>query len=146
MPEIEICLMTEADLDGVMEIEKENFKFPWKREIFLSDLHRQSAHCFVAKKKGVVLGYIVILQALDEFHLANIAVRKIYQRQGIGNALMSEMLKIAKEKGIKNIYLEVRKSNLGAQIFYEKFGFNFTYTRKGYYEDGEDALIYEKKI
>ncbi|MEO0101836.1 MAG: ribosomal-protein-alanine N-acetyltransferase, partial [candidate division WOR-3 bacterium] len=72
MPEIEISPMTEKDLDGVLEIEKENFKFPWKREIFLSDLNRKSAHCLVAKKKGLVLGYIIILQALDEFHLANI--------------------------------------------------------------------------
>ncbi|MEO0098221.1 MAG: ribosomal protein S18-alanine N-acetyltransferase [candidate division WOR-3 bacterium] len=146
MPEIEICPMTEKDLDGVLEIEKENFKFPWKREIFLSDLNRKSAYCLVAKKKGLVLGYIIILQALDEFHLANISVKKGYQRQGIGSALMNEMLKIAQENGIKSIYLEVRKSNLPAQRFYEKFGFTFTYTRKGYYEDGEDALIYEKKI
>ncbi|MEO0102692.1 MAG: ribosomal protein S18-alanine N-acetyltransferase, partial [candidate division WOR-3 bacterium] len=140
MAEIEIIPMTETDLDEVIAIEKENFKFPWKRELFLYDLNKRNTYCLSAKKKEKVLGYIIIFQALDEFHLANIAVKKEYQRKGIGSALMSKMLKIAQDKGIKSIYLEVRKSNLPAQRFYEKFGFTFTYTRKGYYEDGEDAL------
>ncbi len=146
MEEIVITRMTEEDLDTVMRIERENFKFPWNRELFLSDLNKRFAHCLTAKKKGEVLGYIIIFQTLDEFHLANIAVDQRHQRKGIGTKLMQEMLKIAQEKKIKNIFLEVRRSNLPAQKFYERFGFFHSYTRRGYYEDGEDALVYEKSL
>uniref|UniRef100_A0A7C3YTY3 [Ribosomal protein bS18]-alanine N-acetyltransferase n=1 Tax=candidate division WOR-3 bacterium TaxID=2052148 RepID=A0A7C3YTY3_UNCW3 len=146
MSEIQITRMTEEDLDEVMAIERESFKFPWKREFFCYDLSRKSAYCLVAKRAEEVVGYIIILQVLDEFHLANIAVKKEYRRQGIGSRLLAEMLKIAKANKIRNIFLEVRRSNLIAQRLYEKFGFHFSYVRKAYYEDGEDALVYEKRI
>ncbi len=146
MEDLIITKMTEDDLDQVMKIERENFKFPWKRDFFIYDMNKKSAHCLVIKKGEKVLGYVILFCVLDEFHLANIAVDQAYQRQGIGSRLLQEVIKIAKEKDVKRIYLEVRQSNFKAQRFYEKFGFYRTTTRKGYYEDGEDALIYERRI
>ncbi len=138
--------MTENDLDQVIRIERENFKLPWKREFFLSDLNKDTADCLVGKVAGRVLGYVVAFRVLDELHLANISVDKKYQRKGIGTKLLATITEQAKEKGLKKIFLEVRKSNLKAQKFYEKFNFRYAYTRKSYYEDGEDALVYEKRI
>jgi len=44
----------------------------------------------------------------------------------------------------KPLLLEVRVSNVGAQEFYLAIGFNFIGRAKGYYHDGEDALLMER--
>lgn len=53
------------------------------------------------------------------------------------------MVEIAKQKEVKEVFLEVRKSNTEAIKFYESFHFELAGTRKDYYQDPmEDALIY----
>ena len=53
-----------------------------------------------------------------------ISVKKDYWRNGIGNAVMEELIRLAKEHDtIKNISLGVNRSNKNAIIMYEKFGF-----------------------
>ena len=75
--------------------------------------------------------------------LHKIVVAENYKRKGIGNKLFLFMLEIAKQKKVKEIFLEVRKSNTEAIKFYESFHFELADIRKDYYRDPmEDALIY----
>ena len=69
------------------------------------------------------------------------AVRSALRRKGIGASLLQEA--IAHCAG-KPLLLEVRVSNVGAQEFYLALGFNFIGRAKGYYHDGEDALLMER--
>ena len=50
------------------------------------------------------------------------------------------------QKQCSVISLEVRKSNFKAQNLYKKFDFIEMNVRKGYYEDGEDALFMMKAL
>ena len=43
-------------------------------------------------------------------------------------------------------FLEVRASNAAACRLYSKMGFEEVGIRKGYYSDGEDALLMEKRL
>lgn len=138
--------MQESDLKGVMEIEKASFKLPWKRSYFLYDMNRAHTYCLVAKEDQKVLGYLIAWKIEDQLHLANIAVHPNERRKGIGSELLKTILAIAAEIRCKSIFLEVRESNRVAQNFYRKFGFIHILTQKNYYHDGEDALIWEKKI
>lgn len=144
--EIKIRWMKSKDLEEVLRIEKENFKFPWKKGYFDYDLRRPNTYCLVAEANNKVVGYLVAWEVAEELHLANISVDKNYQKKGIGTKLMNEIITIARLRDIKKIYLETRVSNIVAQKFYQKFGFKYSYLRKGYYSDGEDAWVMEKDI
>jgi len=143
---VKICRMQESDLEEVMKIERVSFKLPWKRSYFLYDMNRPNAYCLVAKEENRIIGYSVAWKIEDQIHLANIAVHPQERRKGVGSQLLKAILEIGKEVRCQKIFLEVRKSNIQAQNFYRKFGFVHTLTQKGYYHDGEDALLLEKKL
>ncbi|MBC7219245.1 MAG: GNAT family N-acetyltransferase, partial [Hadesarchaea archaeon] len=69
-----------------------------------------------------------------------------FRRQGIGTLLMKEIIDRFKKKEVKTVRLEVRKSNLGAQLFYKKLGFLERGEMPLYYEDGESAIAMELSL
>jgi ribosomal-protein-alanine N-acetyltransferase len=107
----------------------------WRRERFFGDKLPPS-------DRQYVLGFAGIWIMADEAHLTNIAVRKQYQRQGIGERLMISIIDLAAEFKADFITLEVRVSNTAAQSLYSKYGFTQISVRRGYYTDNrEDALL-----
>jgi len=138
--------MQEGDLDDVMRIEKLCFKTPWKRIFFADDIRRPTSSLMVAQVDGKLVGYCVAWLVADEVHLANIAVDPDWQRQGIGDRMLTCILTSCREAGCRDIYLEVRAGNIAALEFYRKYGFRHSFTRRGYYPDGEDALVMEREL
>ena len=89
-----------------------------------------------------VVGFAGIWTLADEVHITNIAVRNLYQRQGIGERLLIATIDLAAELKASLLTLEVRASNLPAQKLYEKYGFVQVGLRRGYYTDNrEDAVL-----
>ena len=135
-----------GDIDQIIAIERESFPTPWSASIFRGEIACPISRVLVAKfdrdPGARVAGYIVYWQVVDETHLHNIAVRRDLRRQGIASRLLGEAVRCSRLKGAKWLTLEVRRSNLIAQRFYEKFGFSVRGIRPGYYTDtSEDALI-----
>jgi ribosomal-protein-alanine N-acetyltransferase len=64
-----------------------------------------------------------------------------YQRRGLGQWLLLNLLEDAYRRQLERATLEVRASNTRALALYTKFGFEPLGTRRKYYPDGEDALI-----
>jgi len=107
----------------------------WRRERFFGNRLPPS-------DRQYVLGFGSIWVMADEAHLTNIAVRKQYQRQGIGERLLISIIDLAAEHKTDFITLEVRVSNTAAQSLYSKYGFTQVSVRSGYYTDNrEDALL-----
>ncbi|KAF2958245.1 GCN5 family acetyltransferase [Thermotoga sp. Ku-13t] len=81
----------------------------------------------VAEYQGEIVGMITLAGSSRRkiLHKAElgISVRKPYWGKGIGSALISEALRIAKQKGFKKIQLEVMEHNERAIRLYKKFGF-----------------------
>ena len=73
--------------------------------------------------------------------IATIGVLPEYRGKGIGRALLEAC---EAELTTENIRLSVRASNTEAIRMYEKAGYGFLDQWKGYYDDGEDALIMNK--
>lgn len=90
-----------------------------------------------------VCGFVVARVVADECELENIVVASHATRQGIGSALLRELIQIARAQKLRRISLEVRDSNHAARNFYEKIGFVQEGSRRTYYLDPpEDAILY----
>ena len=77
-----------------------------------------------------------------EWEIENIAVHGKARRRGLGSHLLGEFLNLVRQKGGRDIFLEVRESNRGARLLYEKWAFVEVGRRKDYYRDpSEDGLI-----
>ena len=144
--QVTIDLMQRADLQEILEIERELFASPWTVGMFTQELENQLAQCLVIRinyeDKSVVGAYIVFRLIADEVHLHNLAVKKEFKRQGLARSLMETMKDIAMQLGISARTLEVRESNKEAISLYLKCGFVVKGRRPLYYTDThEDALI-----
>lgn len=79
---------------------------------------------------------------LDEGDITNVAVRRDRQKEGIGAFLMQSLIRLAAEREVTTIHLEVRVGNETAIRLYERMGFTGDGIRKAYYSDPvEDALL-----
>ena len=135
-----------ADVDAVHRIEQESFIIPWRREFFESEVLSEWRFNRVAKRGGVIVGYLFSMFLLDEMHVNKIAVLESERRKGIADALMADCFAFARKQGIKTISLEVRQSNSGAQDFYRHLDFEKSYIRPRYYPDGESAVVMTREL
>ncbi|WP_166246353.1 ribosomal protein S18-alanine N-acetyltransferase [Paenibacillus turpanensis] len=132
-----------GDIDEVCAIEQEAFTSPWSPSAFYNELTQNHFARYIVMEMGsMLIGYGGLWTIMDEAHITNIAVRDGFRGRKLGDRLLDELQRTAREYGMKRMTLEVRVSNLVAQSLYEKKGFRPAGLRKGYYSDnGEDALI-----
>lgn len=88
-----------------------------------------------------VIGLGCYWAIVSEAHLTLLAVDPAYQRRGLGQWLLIQLLGDARQRGLDRATLEVRCSNQVAISLYQRFGFQTLGQRRRYYADGEDALI-----
>ncbi|MDH3259051.1 MAG: ribosomal protein S18-alanine N-acetyltransferase [Deltaproteobacteria bacterium] len=141
--------MEKEDINRILEIERESFRLPWSRALFLDEFTRDYSHTYVVcdREKGEVQGFIIFWVLFDECHILNISVAKAMRRRGLGEKLMQRCEKIANNKGASYLYLEVREGNQPAINLYGKLGFRFVGLRRGYYTDtGEDGWVMIKNV
>lgn len=135
--------MTEADLEGVLAVEQAAYAFPWSRQIF-SDCLKVRYSCWVGEVAAAIVAHAVMGIAVDECQIFNLCVHPQWQGQGIGRALLRHLLQVARRRGAKTAFLEVRVSNAPALALYRSEGFCEVGLRRGYYpapQGREDALV-----
>ena len=138
---ITIEKMEEEHIEGVWELERASFARPWSRATLLMELVNPLSSCYVALCQGRVVGYVGLWCILDEGHINNIAILPAFRGRGYAKALMEYVLGQALGRGLSQVSLEVRPSNEAARRLYRRYGFQDIGRRKGYYENGEDAVI-----
>ncbi len=132
----------ECDVAAVAHIEKDCFSAPWSENALLDEIENPNANFLVCEKDNTICGYIGSIFVCDEASITNVAVSPLIRKQKIGENLVLSLISRAREKGISNIFLEVRKSNIAAQNLYKKCGFETVSIRKGFYSNPkEDAII-----
>ncbi|HBZ6637379.1 ribosomal protein S18-alanine N-acetyltransferase [Clostridium botulinum] len=135
-------LMTEADIDAVLEISLLSFPTPWSKESYIQELANPLANYIVAKYDNKIIGFIGAWLIIDEVHITNIAVCPDFRRKNVASTLLDSLIEINKKAGCISYTLEVRASNIPAQELYKKYGFVENGIRKNYYQDNkEDAII-----
>ena len=137
--------MNLADMDAVMRIEQRVHAHPWTRGNFTDALNSDYV-CKVYEVEGEIVGYFVLMPAMDEAQLLNISIAAGQQRKGLGRKLLEEIMEMARGMNMRRMLLEVRPSNVAALGLYRKVGFSQIGLRRGYYPAGnerEDAVVME---
>lgn len=112
----------------------------WTKAMIQSCFDAQDLLWVLDNHTGVVA--VLIVRALhDTWEILQLAVHKLYLRQGFAKGLLSFLMDHARANKIIKIQLEVRVSNQAAVALYRQFGFQSVGIRKRYYADGEDALL-----
>jgi ribosomal-protein-alanine N-acetyltransferase len=112
---VHVRWMIRRDMGDVLGIEDEAFEFPWSEE-----LHR------------------------TRLHVLNFAVSRQHRRLGVGSLLVDKLSGKLTPERRSRILLEVRETNLPAQLFFRSCGFRAISVVKDFYQDTtEDAYLME---
>ena len=128
------------DLEKQTELEE---KFP---EIFLNhdiktdfDNNPYTNYLLYLIEEKIV-GFLNYYLIYDRIEIVNFNVLDYFQNKHIGSSLLKQLISLANKEKIKNITLEVRKSNSIAISLYKKFGFKEVAIRENYYNN-EDGIL-----
>ncbi len=141
----------EADAPDLQRIDAACFDVPWSLDLMrqalsapkylvlcLESLAPSSTDSLPAER---LLGYVAAWSVFDEGQIDRLAVLPALRRRGLGRVLLRGVLESLAQAGAARVFLEVRPSNLSAVELYQGAGFVRAGQRKGYYEDGEDAIV-----
>jgi [ribosomal protein S18]-alanine N-acetyltransferase len=140
---VHLAPMRRRHVRSVLRIEEQVYPRPWSHSLFLSELALRTTRAyFVARVGRDVVGYAGLMMTGEDGHVTTIAVDPRWQRHRVASRLLVALAREALERGARNLTLEVRLSNLGAQHLYRRFGFSPVGVRKNYYQEtNEDALV-----
>ena len=140
---MEIRLATIEDAHVIYEIEQQSFSVPWRLESVLAELEGAVNKLYmVICEENHIVGYAGAWLVYDEGQITNIAVLPSARGKGYGSKLTKQLIDECFSRGMHEIFLEVRISNLAALAMYRNLGFSVKGIRKEYYsEPTEDAYI-----
>ncbi len=143
-----------SDIESVAALEAKLSPEPWSADLFAGELevHAAARNWIVAHALGgsrntdndensSLVGFAGMMFVESAGHLMNIAVDPDFQGRGVATELLRRLTLDAVARGVTDLTLEVRSTNTPALALYRRFGFGPVGVRKGYYVDGEDALI-----
>ncbi|MBL8522645.1 MAG: ribosomal protein S18-alanine N-acetyltransferase [Betaproteobacteria bacterium] len=143
LPPIQWQPLREEDMADVAAIEASVYVFPWTIGNFRDSL-LSGYQCTGGWIQGELIAYAIVMTALEEAHLLNIAVASRWQGRGVGALFLQHLIEDLRKQQIEMLYLEVRPSNTHARQMYDRFGFRQLGLRRDYYPavtGREDALF-----
>lgn len=140
---LEVRRLTIAELNEIERIEKRVYPTPWSRSMFAGELAKPASLSLGAfTEEGRLAGYLIVSRYVDAWHIMNLAVDLEFRRSGVASTLLDTLFEITAGDARRGYTLEVRVSNHSAISLYERYGFESSGLRRGYYTDNrEDALI-----
>jgi len=139
---VHVRWMIRRDMPEVVTIEREAFEFPWSEEDFTRCLRQRNCIGMVAEMADSVVAFMIYELHRTKLHMLNFAVLRSHRRLGIGTRMMEKLMAKLTPDRRGRIMLEVRETNLPAQLFFRSLGFRATTVLKDFYQDStEDAYL-----
>jgi ribosomal-protein-alanine N-acetyltransferase len=140
--QVHIRWMIRRDMAEVLEIENASFEFPWSEEDFIRCLRQRNCIGMVAERGDRVAGFMIYELHRSRLHVLNFAVASAFRRQGVGSQMIGKLVGKLSAQRRTRVTLEVRETNLAAQVFFRSQGFRAVSVLRDYYEDTtEDAYL-----
>jgi ribosomal-protein-alanine N-acetyltransferase len=137
-----VTWMIRDNMPMVLAIEAESFESPWSEADFIRCLRQRNCIGMVAKQDELVVGYMIYELHKNRLHILNFAVNKRFRRQGVGTAMVDKLIGKLSHERRNRIMLEVRETNLDAQLFFKELGFKAISVLRGFWVDShEDAYL-----
>jgi len=150
-PQVSLVPMRPTDVAEVATVERSIYAAPWTEGNFIDSLN--AGYCAWTLRatpapEASLIGYFVLMAAVDEAHLLNVSVASAWQGRGHGVFLLRRAAALAIEHKASSVILEVRPSNARALAVYRRFGFRDHGLRRRYYpasaddqQSREDAIV-----
>jgi [ribosomal protein S18]-alanine N-acetyltransferase len=139
--------MIRRDMDEVLDIENQTFEFPWLDEDFLRVLRQRNCIGMVAEHECRVAGFMIYELHKTCIRVLNFSVAPDYQRRGVGSQMVAKLIAEFSTQRRSRIVLEVRETNLAAQLFFRENGFRAVSVLRSFYEDApEDAYLMQYRF
>ncbi|MFC7432336.1 MULTISPECIES: ribosomal protein S18-alanine N-acetyltransferase [unclassified Agrococcus] len=137
------------DVDAIMAIETASFGLTaWTRDTMARELASEWGRYVVAvDDAGAVVGYVGLRAVGVEGDIQTIAVGEAARGTGLGRRLLAQAQQDARDRGVQELFLEVREDNAPARALYASEGFVEIGVRPGYYQpEGVDAISMRKEL
>lgn len=139
---VHIRWMIRRDMPEVLNIEKSSFEFPWSEEDFIRCLRQRNCIGMVAEYDERVVGFMIYELHKDQLHVLNFSVRPDVRRRGVGMQMVNKLIGKLSQQRRNRIVLEIRETNLAAQMFFKNLDFRAVSVLRDYYDDTvEDAYV-----
>ena len=139
---VHIRWMIRRDMAEVLEIEKSSFEFPWSEEDFIRCLRQRNCIGMVAEYDERVVGFMIYELHKNQLHVLNFAVRPDVRRRGVGEQMVNKLVGKLSQQRRNRVVLEIRETNLAAQMFFRSLNFRAVSVLRDYYDDTvEDAYV-----
>jgi ribosomal-protein-alanine N-acetyltransferase len=144
---VHIRWMIRRDMPEVLQTEQESFEYSWTEEDFLRCLRQRNCIGMVAEQGERVVGFMIYELHKAKLHILNFAVHPQFRRVGVGGQMVAKLISKLSSHRRTRITLEVRETNLGAQLFFRSQGFRALRVLRAFYEDsGEDAFLMQYRL
>jgi ribosomal-protein-alanine N-acetyltransferase len=139
---VHIRWMIRRDMPEVLEIEQSSFEYPWSEEDFIRCLRQRNCIGMVAEYDERVVGFMIYELHKNQLHVLNFSVRPDARRRSVGHQMVQKLVGKLSQQRRNRIVLEVRETNLAAQLFFKDCGFKAVSVLRDYYDDAtEDAYV-----
>ncbi len=139
---VHIRWMIRRDMPAVLGIETRCFEFAWNEDDFIRCLRQRNCIGMVAEDESGVVGFMIYELHKNRLHVLNFAVHPDRRRGGVGKAMLGKLLGKLSHERRNRIMLEVRETNLEAQLFFKTIGFKAISVLRDFYDDtDEDAYL-----
>jgi [ribosomal protein S18]-alanine N-acetyltransferase len=139
---VHIRWMIRRDMPEVLDIERQSFEFPWLSDDFTRCLRQRNCIGMIAESEDRLVGFMIYELHKTRIHVLNFAVAADCHRQGVGSQMVAKLAGKLSSQRRSRIVLEVRETNLAAQLFFRDAGFRAVSVLRNFYEDTpEDAYL-----
>ncbi len=145
--DVHIRWMIRRDMPEVLEIEKNSFEFPWSEEDFIRCLRQRNCIGMVAEYDDRVVGFMIYELHKNQLHVLNFSVRPDVRRRGVGTQMVEKLKGKLSLQRRNRVILEIRETNLAAQLFFRNTQFRAVSVLRDYYDDTtEDAYVMQYRF
>ncbi len=128
-------------LAQLLAIEQASFPDPMSELLLRDTLSHTSNLCFVVYETDTPIGFVIVQGIGDTADIVSIAIAPSHRRRGYARALLSHTLIALSQEGMRECFLEVRKSNAPALALYHALGFQQIGLRKNYYNHPTEHAV-----